>query len=65
VRTAANARHGGVSRARAAGRARPFLHLIAMSRRIDEIMNREVLAVLPETPAQAIRELLRTFAIRP
>jgi CBS domain-containing protein len=34
-----------------------------MSRRIDEIMNRELLAVLPDTPAQAVRELLRAFAI--
>ena len=34
-----------------------------MSRRIDEIMNRELLAVLSDTPAQAVRELLRAFAI--
>ena len=34
-----------------------------MSRSIVEIMNRELLAVLPETPVKAIRELLRTFAI--
>ena len=34
-----------------------------MSRRIAEIMNRELLAVLPETPAQAIRELMRTFVV--
>jgi len=34
-----------------------------MACRIDEIMNRELLAVVPETPVQAIRELLRTFAI--
>jgi CBS domain-containing protein len=34
-----------------------------MSRRIDEIMNRELLAVLPDTPVRAIRELLRHFAI--
>ena len=34
-----------------------------MSRRVAEIMNRELLAVLPETPAQAIRELVRTFAV--
>ncbi len=34
-----------------------------MSRSISEIMNRELLAVLPETPVRAIRELLRTFAI--
>jgi CBS domain-containing protein len=34
-----------------------------MSRSIDEIMNRELLAVVPETPVQAIRELWRTFAI--
>ena len=34
-----------------------------MSRSIDEIMNRELLAVVPETPVQAIRELLRTFAV--
>jgi CBS domain-containing protein len=34
-----------------------------MPRSIEEIMNRELLAVVPETPAQAIRELLRTFGI--
>jgi hypothetical protein len=34
-----------------------------MSRSIHEVMNRELLAVLPETPVRAIRELLRTFAI--
>jgi hypothetical protein len=34
-----------------------------MARCIEEIMNRELLAVVPETPVQAIRELLRTFAI--
>lgn len=34
-----------------------------MSRRIEEIMNRELLAVLPDTPAKAVRELLRAFAI--
>jgi hypothetical protein len=34
-----------------------------MSRRIEEIANRELLAVVPETPVQAIRELLRTFSI--
>jgi CBS domain-containing protein len=34
-----------------------------MSRCIQEIMNRELLAVVAETPVQAIRELLRTFAI--
>jgi CBS domain-containing protein len=34
-----------------------------MSRCIEEIMNRELLAVVPETPAQAIRELMRTFSI--
>ncbi len=34
-----------------------------MPRRIEEIMNRELLAVLPEAPAQAARELLRAFAI--
>jgi CBS domain-containing protein len=34
-----------------------------MSRCIQEIMNRELLAVVSETPVQAIRELLRTFAI--
>ncbi len=34
-----------------------------MSRRIDEIMNPELLAVLPDTPAQAVRELLRAFGI--
>jgi hypothetical protein len=34
-----------------------------MARTVDEIMNRELLAVVLETPAQAILELLRTFAI--
>ena len=34
-----------------------------MSRSIDEIMNRELVAVAPETPVQAIRDLLRTFQI--
>jgi len=34
-----------------------------MSRGIAEIMNRELLAVLPDTPLQAVRELLRTFAV--
>jgi CBS domain len=34
-----------------------------MAKRVDEIMNRELLAVVPETPVQAVRELLRTFAI--
>jgi CBS domain-containing protein len=34
-----------------------------MSRCIQEIMNRELLTVVPETPVQAIRELLRTFEI--
>jgi CBS domain-containing protein len=34
-----------------------------MSRCIEEIMNRELLAVAPETPVQAVRELLRTFSI--
>lgn len=34
-----------------------------MSRCVDEIMNRELLAVVPDTPVQAIRELLRTFEI--
>jgi hypothetical protein len=34
-----------------------------MSRCIGEIMNRELLAVLPETPARAVRELMRTFAV--
>ncbi len=34
-----------------------------MSRAIGEIMNRELLAVLPETPAQAVRELLQTFSV--
>src|ERR1700690_3191608 len=34
-----------------------------MSRSIKEIMNGELLAVVPETPVQAIRELLRTFSI--
>jgi len=35
-----------------------------MSRSIQEIMNRELLVVVPETPAEAIRELFRTFAIK-
>lgn len=34
-----------------------------MSRCIQEIMNRELLAVAPETPVQAVRELLRTFGV--
>jgi hypothetical protein len=34
-----------------------------MSRSIEEIMNRELLAVVAETPVQAVRKLLRTFAI--
>ena len=34
-----------------------------MSRCIKEIMNGELLAVVSETPVQAVRELLRTFAI--
>jgi hypothetical protein len=34
-----------------------------MSRCIKEIMNGELLAVASETPVQAVRELLRTFAI--
>jgi CBS domain-containing protein len=34
-----------------------------MTRSIDEIMNRELLAVLAETPVDAIRDLMRTFAI--
>jgi hypothetical protein len=34
-----------------------------MSRCIQEIRNPELLAVVSETPVQAIRELLRTFAI--
>jgi CBS domain-containing protein len=34
-----------------------------MARTVEEIMNRELLAVAPETPAQAIFEVLRTFAI--
>jgi CBS domain len=34
-----------------------------MSRCIKEIMNGELLAVAAETPVQAVRELLRTFAI--
>ena len=34
-----------------------------MSLAIKEIMNREVLAVVAETPASAVRELLRTFEI--
>jgi hypothetical protein len=36
---------------------------MAMSRCIKEIMNGELLAVVPETPVQGVRELLRTFAI--
>lgn len=43
--------------------AQYLLHRIAMASRIDEIMNRELLAVVPETPLLAIRELLSTFAI--
>jgi CBS domain-containing protein len=34
-----------------------------MSRCIREIMNRELVVVVAETPVEAIRELLRTFAI--
>jgi CBS domain-containing protein len=34
-----------------------------MARSIAEIMNRELLAVVPQTPVQTIRELLRTFAV--
>jgi hypothetical protein len=34
-----------------------------MSRSVAEIMNRELLAVVVETPLQAVRELLRTFAV--
>jgi CBS domain-containing protein len=34
-----------------------------MSRCIREVMNHELLAVVGETPVQAVRELLRTFAI--
>jgi hypothetical protein len=34
-----------------------------MSRCIREIMNCELLVVVPETPVEAIRELFRTFAI--
>src|ERR1700735_2488670 len=34
-----------------------------MSQCIREIMNRELLVVVPETPVEAVRELLRTFAI--
>ena len=34
-----------------------------MSRCVKEIMNGELLAVVSETPVQAVRELLRTFAI--
>ena len=40
-----------------------FFRRIVMSRRIAEIMNRELLAVVPETPARAVRELMRTFAV--
>jgi CBS-domain-containing membrane protein len=34
-----------------------------MSRCIREVMNHDLLAVVGETPVQAVRELLRTFAI--
>ncbi len=34
-----------------------------MTRSIEEIMNRELLVVLAETPIEAIRGLMRTFAI--
>jgi CBS domain-containing protein len=43
--------------------ARPLPGPRTMARSVAEIMNRELLAVVPETPAQTIRELLRTFAI--
>jgi hypothetical protein len=34
-----------------------------MSRSIQEIMNRELLSVEPETPVTMVRELLRTFSV--
>lgn len=34
-----------------------------MARTVDEIMNRELLAVGPETPAREVRELIRSFRI--
>lgn len=34
-----------------------------MSRSVGELMNRELLAVLPETPAQAVRELMKAFGV--
>jgi Mg/Co/Ni transporter MgtE len=43
--------------------AQYLLMPIVMTRSISEIMNRELLAVAPETPVRAIRELLRTFAV--
>jgi CBS domain-containing protein len=52
-----------VERRRQARRRSTCCCRVVVSRSIDEIMNRELLAVVPETPVQAIRELLRTFAI--
>jgi hypothetical protein len=34
-----------------------------MTRSIEEIMNRELLAVVPETPVESIRHLMRAFAV--
>jgi CBS domain-containing protein len=34
-----------------------------MPRTVDEIMNREVLAVRPDTPVREVRELLRSFKV--
>jgi CBS domain-containing protein len=34
-----------------------------MARSVEEVMNRELLAVVPETPVEAIRDLMRTFEI--
>jgi CBS domain-containing protein len=34
-----------------------------MARTVDEIMNRELLTVHPETPTREVRELLRTFTV--
>src|SRR5579859_4235347 len=63
----------GMDAAQSAGAHRPALARPArrdacffpalLSRRIDEIMNHELLAVLPDTPVQAVRALLRHFAI--
>src|SRR5579859_4361879 len=46
-----------------AAMARQLPLRMAMPRCIEEIMNRELLAVVPETPVRAIRELLRTFEV--